>query len=459
MAETTTTTIDLLEAEVGEVAGPDLAARVRGLSPDGLDALAQRVLAKPLRPSALPPASEVWPLVGARSSTFTAGGSNPGFVETAGAAGINLFAAVDPRSAGTGRFSNSLVRALLYSHGLVVEDPLALACDMYTGTRAELRAVARTAVEAGVDSLVEIAPLVKAGVVQTFFGRDSDATAEDAVAFITAEVDRDGAPFDADAIWETFESEYISQLHPRLQGVWREIRAGNRSPSLDGIEEAARADAEVVETFVDVVAQIRPRGVVDNAIGVVAEAIADAHAVGGRYDLLCPTSLFARLLFVGEPDPVHALHVRELARLEIPAIENLLVEDVVAIRQTSDAFALWRTRLSLGLERASRLRQDVDPRVDAYQAVAEVMADARAGLFREVDRSLTLRARLAQPLQFVAGALGGAAGGAAGGITGATIGTAAVTLPPLLARLVRGHDPIPGFLRRHYLLFESPRSR
>jgi hypothetical protein len=32
--------------------------------------------------------------------------------------------------------------------------------------------------------------------------------------------------------------------------------------------------------------------------------------------------------------------VRELARIEIPAIESLLVEDVVAIRETSDAFSL-----------------------------------------------------------------------------------------------------------------------
>jgi hypothetical protein len=112
--------------------------------------------------------------------------------------------------------------------------------------------------------------------------------------------------------------------------------------------------------------------------------------------------------------------------------------------------------LSLGLERAHRLREELGTSVDTYEAVADVIAQARSGLFREFERTSTLRSRLAPPLQFVAGALGGAAGGAAGGVAGATVGAAAVTVPPLLARIVRGREAAPAFLRRHYLLFESP---
>ena len=448
------TTIELLQDEIGESAGPDLVVAVEALSDEQIGDLAERVLAQPIVPRGSPASTEVWPLIGARASTFTAGGSNAGFVETAGAAGINLFAAIDPRSAGTGRFSNSLLRALLYSHGLVVEDPLALACDMYVGTRTEMRGVVRTAIHSAVESLVEVAPLFEAGIVQSFFGRESDAAAGDTARFIAAEIDRDDSSFDVSMIWEAFESDYVAQLHPRLQQVWREIQAGNRSPSLDAIRDAAQADVEMVSTFIEVVTQIRPRSVVDNAIDVVAEAVADAEALGGRFDLLCPTSLFAKLLFVGDSDPVHALRVRELARVEIPTIENLLVEDVIAIRQTSDAFALWRTRLSLGLERAHALRDQLGPSVDTFELVGEVLTDARSGLFREFERSSTLRARLAEPLQFVAGALGGAAGGVAGGLGGAAVGASAAVLPPVLARFVRGQDAVPTFLRRRYMLFE-----
>ena len=449
-------TVDLLEQATGEDAGPELARAVQLLGDEQVEALVEQVLAEPIRPRVTPRENEVWPLISARTSTFTAGGSNPGFVDAAGAGGINLFAAVDPRFSGTGRFSNSLLRALLYSHGLVIEDPLAIAADMYVGTSSELRPLARTMVEAAVESLAEIAPLLQGGVIETFFGRTSADATRDTTRRITDEVTRTDAQFDLETIWESFESDYVSQLHPGLQSVWREVRAGNRSPSMDGVQAAlAAGDVEVVEVFVEVVSQLRPRAVIDNAIDAVAETLADAHTLDGKYDLLCPTPLFAQLLFVGDPNPIQALHVRELARVEIPTLANLQLDDVIAIRRASEAFSLWRTRLSLGLERAHRLREDVGAPIDAHAAVAEVMADARSSLFREFETTASLRSRLAQPVNFVAGALAGAIGGATAGPSGAAIGAAAATLPPLLARIVRGKEDFPGFLRRHYLLFES----
>ncbi len=93
------------------------------------------------------------------------GGEEPTFTGGPSPAGLDLYAATDPRFVGTGRFPNSVLRALLYCHGLVVEDPLALAAEMYREVPFEDRAVARLAVQAGVASIVEIAPLLDAALI------------------------------------------------------------------------------------------------------------------------------------------------------------------------------------------------------------------------------------------------------------------------------------------------------
>src|SRR4029077_19765382 len=101
----------------------------------------------------------------------------------------------------------------------------------------------------------------------------------------------------------------------------------------------------------------------------------------------CPTALFAQLLFLGSPSPVDTLRVAELARGDGPGIDNLLVEEVVRIRQASDAFNGWRRSLSGALERSHALRREVGEPVDTTSVVAESVADARAALFREAKGS------------------------------------------------------------------------
>jgi hypothetical protein len=60
-----------------------------------------------------------------RASPFASGGV---YRDAAGPAGLNLNAALNPRFAGTGHFSDGVLRALLYCHGLVIEDsPVGLA--------------------------------------------------------------------------------------------------------------------------------------------------------------------------------------------------------------------------------------------------------------------------------------------------------------------------------------------
>jgi hypothetical protein len=81
----------------------------------------------------------------------------------------------------------------------------------------------------------------------------------------------------------------------------------------------------------------------------------------------------------------------------------------------SEAFALWRSRLATGLERARAARErghDHDP----VAMVGEVLADARAGLFDEARRSRTLAPYARAGLTFTSGALGGAVSGSTGGV-------------------------------------------
>jgi len=51
----------------------------------------------------------------------------------------------------------------------MIEDPIMAAAEMYQGTSPELRQVAHLAVTAATTSVIEIAPLLDADVITTFF--------------------------------------------------------------------------------------------------------------------------------------------------------------------------------------------------------------------------------------------------------------------------------------------------
>jgi hypothetical protein len=211
-------------------------------------------LAAPPEPVRTVRANEVWPLVNARASLLSRGAQ--GFVDGSGPAGWSVMAAMSPRELGRSTFSNSVIRALLYSHGLVIEDPFVLAAELYSTSPAYTRSVARQFVEAAAVSLFEIDSLIDAGVVETFFvGMDHRADESPAEAAIAAAV----ADSHADELWEAFEAGYVDGLNPALRRLWKRIRAGDRNPPLDLLEEALTGtDVEVVRTFVDVVASLRP---------------------------------------------------------------------------------------------------------------------------------------------------------------------------------------------------------
>ncbi|MET7668217.1 hypothetical protein [Micromonospora luteifusca] len=112
-----------MRSATGTDAGPELAAAVAGMPFDRLDELAETVVAEAVHPTlAVSAQTQVWPVVTIRASAFASGGA---YRDAAGPAGLNLNAALNPRFAGTGHFSNGVLRALLYCHGLVIEAPIA----------------------------------------------------------------------------------------------------------------------------------------------------------------------------------------------------------------------------------------------------------------------------------------------------------------------------------------------
>jgi hypothetical protein len=103
--------LDLAGHHLGDTAGPELIDAATRLPGHKIDALCEAITAETLRPSSTPPTTELWPLVNARTSTFTAGGSNRFYARASGAGGLNLAAAMDPNFAGTGKFPNGLLRS------------------------------------------------------------------------------------------------------------------------------------------------------------------------------------------------------------------------------------------------------------------------------------------------------------------------------------------------------------
>lgn len=448
-----TSSLQVLRAHIGGARGPDAVEAVAGLHLADVDVLAEALLGSLPRPADDVPAYEAWPLVNARASLMSAGGRS--FVDSSASAGLNLMAAMNPRDVGKYTFSTSMLRALLYSHGLVIEDPLVMAAELHVTGAQSTRQLSRLFIQAAVTSLIEIEALLDARVVQTFFVPTEERVLGSPLAAEMRTVLAAGQGLSVDEVWAAFEAGYVDGLNPPLRELWSRIRRGDRSPPLDLVREGiAASDAEVVRIFIDVVAHLRPSAVVDNTVEIVASALDDLRRLGSRHDVLCTSPLFARLLFLGAPDPVSELRVRQLARTPVPSLDQLDVADVVSIRAHAEAFALWRSRLSSGLERAHRLRDELGPDVDVAAVVAETLEDGRQQVLREAHRSRVLgRGGL---VALVMGALGGTVSGLGGGVSGGLLGAAGGVIPALGQGLLDRRAAEPEFVRRHYLVFDRP---
>lgn len=439
---------------MGAEAGPDLVAGVEGLRLDRVDALAESILALP-RSTRLRerPVTQLWPLVPMRGSLFFDHLNNESPVDGYAPTGVRLSAATNPRLGGTGAFSSGIVRALLYSHGLVIEDPLSHAAEMHLSQGPDVRKASRWGLSAAVASLSEIAELLDSDVVNLFYtgGDELDAAGELGDRMLHA-MDDEGSSYSVDDAWDEFEVEFVSGLTAPLQALWREIRGGNRAPDLRGIEEAvADGDSDLAETFVDVMRILNPRSIVQNAIAGTACTVAAIRLLGGSSDVLCATPLMTKLLFLGSPDPIDRVRVQEIARTPVPNIEALASSDLVALRQSSDALATWRHDLASALDYADRSRSVGISPIMIQAGVEEILADARDRLAQEASRT-----RVWTPtntVSFVAGGLGGAAGAIVRGSAGSILAGAAGGVLATFMQAGAQRRRVPGFLDRHYLAF------
>lgn len=445
--------LDEVRRIVGTEPGPELVTAIDRLSVQQVDVLTDAILDRP-RTQALParPVTEIWPLIPLRASLFYDPARTAGPVDGYAPAGVDLSMALNPRFDGTGAFSDGIMRALLYSHGLVIEDPLSYAAEMYCNATRDNREVLRAAISSATASLSEISELIDADIVTPFYtgGEEINAANELGDDMLTALDDVSGA-YSVDDAWAAFEGEFISGLSAPLQALWREIRAGNRSPDLAYVEQAVANGDPHVEIFIDIVQVLTPRSIVGNAIASASCTVAAIRMLGGSCDILCGSPLVARLLFLGTPDPVEQARIHEIARTTVPNVENMSPRDLVAIRAASGALATWRADLAAALDQAERLRKaGVDPK-SIQVSVEEVLAEARARLHSEARRTRTWNS--SNLVTLVAGGLSGGGGAAVGG-TGASIaaGAAGGVLSAFVQARVGSHG-VPSFLDRHYLAF------
>lgn len=451
------TSFDTVRDTLGESAGPELVLAVESLPLDRVDALAGAILDVPMT-ERLPtrPVTEVWPLIPLRASVFfdhlnhesSAGGYSP--------SGVHLWAATDPRLGGTGMFSAGVIRALLYSHGLVIEDPLRHAAEMHLGQDRELREVSRQALSAAVASLSEIADLLDGDVVNLFYtGGTEVASANELGDDMLTAMDSEGSSYSVDDAWDEFEVEFVSGLHPSLQSLWRQIRGGNRSPDLQLVQSAVDdGEAMMAKTFIDVVRVLNPRSIVMNAIAGTAHRVATIELLGGSCDLLCSSPLMSALLFLGAPDPAQQLRVSEVARTTVPNIDALSPSDLVAIRRESEALARWREDLASALDYAQSVRASGVDSGTVQSGVEEMLAGARERLRAEARQTRVWDQ--GNVVNFVAGGLGGAGGAMVGGSAGAVAAGVGSGVLAAFIQSVGQRQCVPSFLDRHYIAFARP---
>lgn len=445
---------DIVREVLGELAGPDLVTAINGLPLSGVDALAEAILDAP-RTESLPvrPVTQIWPLIALRSSVFFDRLNHDSSSVDYASAGIRLSAATDLRSIGTGIFSDGIIRALLYCHGLAIEDPLCFAAELHLSRHADVRKISRLALTAATASLAEIAALLDNDIVNLFHTGGEEA--EDANAVGDAMLDameRADAPYTIEDAWDQFEVEFVTGLSSPLQRLWKQVRGGNSSPDLAYVQQAVDdGDAALADMFIDVLSILNPRSIVANAVAGTAWTVALIERLGGSSDLLSASPLMRRMLYLGYPDPEVQVRVHELARTTVPNLGALSVVDLVAIRQQSEALGRWRDDLAQALDYATRARASGASPGAVQQGVNELIADARDKVHREARGSRVLSSRNA--VSFVAGAMGGAGGSAIGGTPSAVAGGAAAGVLASIIQALGNHQGVPRFLDRHYVAF------
>lgn len=459
--------LNTLEEVLG-TSGPDLVVAVANASQRQARECAESVLAMDLCPPQTCDRLQVWPIVNTRMSSFqtpasglkSAVGSSPLWTNVPSLGGLNPMVAADPRHSESSLFSRGVARALLYCHGLVLEDPLAVACAIYTSCAADDEELARRMLGAAARSAVEISQLVNDGIVVPYWrpSQDQRMLGEIRAHMLGRISAMGGAGEFKDEAWDVLEAVYVDGLHASLQEVWRRIRKGDRAPDLTLVKAAVgEVGPDAVSTFLDVMQKWRPEVSFDNVVDIVSCTLDDVIAMGGEIDFYAPAALFTRFLLATNPAPqdVDAGRVRELARTDVPGLDTLTWNDIAAMRRDEEAFALWRGRLNAGLQEAAMLRAQ-GLRADTRRCLSEALIEGGAALHR-AQRSSTVLQRLSRSsVTFALGAVGGVVAGVPGGAVGATAGALGAGLSGALPTLFSGDGRASAWLTRHYVMFERP---
>jgi hypothetical protein len=100
----------------------------------------------------------------------------------------------------------------------------------------------------------------------------------------------------------------------------------------------------MVQVFIQVLADLRPSAVVENALGIVSESLHDLARLGSQFDLLCPTPLFARLALTG--DPRHDLRLFELVTPTVCVHGHRATAPHCSVRRSNSRNGSNRTSMS-----------------------------------------------------------------------------------------------------------------
>jgi hypothetical protein len=448
--------LELLRELTGEE-GPELARCISCTSVQELAILCESLLAETGLPVLGEPVNRVRPLISARLGAIHLPAREVAYTDSNALGGLNLFTATDPRFIGSAIFSRALARLLLYCHSIILEDPLALGADMFLSAREEVRDLARRFFEAAVVTSLEMGELVDAGIVCPYWiPRGQERRTRDIeAALVAGQMLVKGERWVSDA-WDAFEAVYADGLHPALRETWRRIRSGDSSPDLSLIEEACSDDQEMSRVFVLAVSSLQPQAVVDNVIETLAAAIDDALALGGSADFYAPSALFTQLLLAAERDrsDVDAQRLRELARIDVPRLDDLTWRDVVALRQNEESFALWRMHLSRGLDRLTDLRER-GLVGGSVSIVADELLEARIALETAKKKSSFMSRFGSSSLAFVIGAAGGFVGGLSAGPAGAAEAGLGAGMSAAAGVLVAGNRRPERYRLRHYVMFDQ----
>lgn len=441
--------INIIREDIGFDVGPDMLRAIQNLPYEKLEQIIEHVLSADGEDITLPNVTEVWPIITLRSSLFAAGGL---YANIDTPIGVNLMDAWNPRKQGTGQWSDSIMRTLLYSHGMMIEDPLIATFDMFHQMPKETHPLFLDSILAVISSVSEIYPLLDDGIITTFYMSDEELDNTKIISNkILGKLEKQDSPLSSKNVWDEFENNFINGLaSPSLKELWRQIRGGNRTPDIGLVKSAIKEEgAELVEVFIDIVKDINSSAVIASMAEVVASSIAANKAFGGGFDILCQSEMAAKMLFLGTPDPSEEVRVHELGNIDIPNIDGLSPIDAVKLRQDSDALSQWRSDLSIALDGAKRLREKNGYDFDTSLYVNEIMNISHNSLIKQMNKSRVFNTKTL--VNYAIGLLGvlspDTIDGLLWGIGGATAAT--------LLQSVAEKERISKYLNRHYLVFRS----